>query len=241
MPFITLNGLGHDSARVFALMCFPNDESVQKQFLAIRTIEKIPKDADPQETFPISVAELRMLAASPSQAEIYEQVSEAVKRAVTAGDILSIMYLMDKFSEQNTAFKKPSFNRALHVSMKFSLTARYGDGTVLPRSEQTIRKNWKEFRSVSHLWAALRIDQDYPFMSKIGPFDDGENFQRFLGLALEIGRFATSYCPDHTKLATPLIDPESLWLPPSSVKPFTPDFDIVPDALLKYLGTYKAG
>lgn len=240
MATITLNGTSDDLDIVRSIMLFPNDEALRNHYLKMLDLnDQISATAD-GESITIAVDDLKSALAGPSWMEVKSLATEAVKGGTIVGDLLATIYIMDAFKDRHDAFADPSFGKALHVIEKFAIGERFGDETPLPYSEGTIRKRWTEFESVAHLWAATRLNQDYPFCEPGAWQHSVEACHKMLAAAAGILKFGTNYIPKRTKPPKPVVDPVKAWAIPASVGSSRLESERLPDKLAEYLKSFKA-
>jgi hypothetical protein len=240
MPKINLSGTFEDRWWLMALMLFPDDPANRTYFLTLKKLEIELASAEDGDMFEVDVATLKNLVNCPSKAEMARLITEATKRAICTGDILASIYLMDHFSNQAGGFKRPSMNKAIHVSMQFGLIHKFGDGEPMHRSETKIRKCWGEFRSVAHLWAAHRLTQAYPLPSGPEPLPTQLGSNAFLTVAAGLYDFGTRFIPTGNRQELSILDHETSWRLPDSILPSKLAATQLPDELARYLETYKA-
>lgn len=193
MNKIELSGDGLDGARVMAWMCFPDSPEMRQTLLAREILENLVADQSSNAAIvsaPVWV--LQCLVSGTSHHEMRERAGEAAKRGTVAGDLLGLMYRMH-FEE----VEEPSFRKAIADYRRFAIGGKYGDGTPLKYSEQTLRTYFDEFESVAHLWAAYRLNQTkYRFTpDKRNFFRDTEALSTCLGVAKGVAEFAATFVP----------------------------------------------
>jgi hypothetical protein len=235
MPEITLHKTPQDKLWVNSIMRFPNAPDLRDQYYSVHlALEelKIPNTDDSLEVA-ITVKTLRSLVNAPPHEELKKLTSNAIKQGVIAGDILATIYLMDRFK-----LPEPSMNKAIHVAMEFAKNNKYGDGSKLNTTEKKIREYWNNYKSVSHLWAAHRLGQVYPYAQD----NDPEAFPKFLSCAAGLAEFAFEYFLPRTtrRLRGTILENSEIWTLPKWVPASHLVTNRPPDLLLKYLETYAA-
>ncbi len=216
-------------------MTFPLDAQLRNQYFAVRRVVADTVDSSDTDKFEIDVRTIRLLIDAPRNERLKEIVSNATKCGIVAGDILSAMYLMDKFS-----VTEPSLKKAIHLAQVFDKEEpTYSDGTPMKVSDKAIRECWNKFKRVAHLWAALRLNQSYPFSPDHNVFSLTA-FTPFLEVAAEILQFGCAFVPKRTRPAEPVLDCAECWTIPSFITASPLISDRVPDRMLKYLESYKA-
>lgn len=222
-----------DLCMLWAVMLFPNNKLRREQYHLINGTHQLLKDTKISE-FNLPRHSLELLLESPSYEDFRELAKKNTKKGIIAGDLLSIIYLMVKFN-----FEEPSINKAIHVMKEFSLEndVKFGDGARLPRSEQTIRDYWCDFKSVSHLWAAFRLNQSYQISNE---FEINEhNYIKFLEVANGLLSFGMSFVPNRQKQGGGLLDVD-MWMLPKSLAFRKLEGGEFPDSMEKFLRKYKA-
>lgn len=220
-------------------MLFPNDTRLREQNFTVHEIRIQNLELQDEFKIMLDVKTINLLLNAPSIDELDKKIKEATKRGVIAGDVLSMIYLMNRFKDADPAFAEPSINKAIAFSSKFGLMQNYGDGTKMYYSSQKIRDCWDEFKPVAHLWAAHRIGQSYE-ISKGTNFESMEALNKFLGVAQGIFHFGCSFIPKRTKPELPILDRQSSWAIPNSILPMKLVTDLVPDRLLEYAKQYSS-
>lgn len=240
MAQIPLNGTIQDTDIVRSIMLFPNDETLRSHYLNVLNLKDRISKVQDSELVTVTAGDLKALLKGPSSAEVSNIAIEAVKGGTIAGDLLAIMYIMDSFKGTHQKLNDPSRNKAIHVMKKFGPGRRFGDSSPLPVSKGTILKNRKEFESVAHLWAATRLNQDYPFCEP-GAWDYSQDAcYKMLAAAASILNFSTTYIPKKMKSVISVVNPDKVWTIPEYIGSTTLKSDRLPDQLIKYLESYKA-
>lgn len=233
MPTIELKGTSDDGGWVMALMLFPNNERLRDGCFAVNRISGSLDPARPKEAFAVDAKTLELILDTPSRSDLKTLTSNATKGGVVAGDLLAAMYLMKKFE-----IPEPSMNKAIHIASLFARDEKWGDGELMDTSERMIRQAWQAYRPVSHLWAAFRLNNAYPY-AKRGTLFTSE-VSKLLGVASGVLEFATSFVPFRARPARAILPPNDVWAPPQSIEPLYLKSDRIPDRLLRYLKTYEA-
>ena len=243
MPQIELTG-DHTTDRqwLLHLMVFPNDAALRDSTYARAMLEDRLDGLDDSALLTVNAATLRHFLEGHSRAEIKKLQGEAFKRAIFAGYILSSIYLMDRFADVHPKFARPSINKALHACQKFAISpsGKFGDGEKMNWSEQSIRKCWKEFKSVAHLWAAFTLNQQYQFMEPGLP-DSAEDLATFLSVASGLYHFGSTFIPKAATPAVPVLSVDDPWMVPSSILPAALKSESVPTLLMQFMDSYERG
>ena len=233
MPEITLDGTPRDPRDVrwvLATMLFPNDETLRRQYFGIDSARYKVLECNDTDRLEINASDLRLLIEAPAYDVLKDITAANTKCATVAGDILMVLYIMDKFN-----VPEPSLNKAIFVAMEYAKNAKYGDGTRMNVSERMVLKCWNEYKPVAHLWAAFRINVAYPY-TKDGVFSD----PKFLEVAVGLFRFGAAFIPARAKIKNPVIDAAKCWTLPDRIPASNLVSERRPDRLLKYLKKYKA-
>ncbi|MDP2141622.1 MAG: hypothetical protein Q8L20_12505 [Gammaproteobacteria bacterium] len=246
MPEITLTGHPNDIGWILSIMLFPNDEALRNQNYGINVAklelskadERSEKWLSPQsESLEPSLSTRKittLLIDAPSDADFKKIRTERMKRGCIAGQVLTSLYLMDRFK-----WEEPSLHKAIYVTEKFGKKTKYSDGSKLP-AESKIKEYWKEYKSVAHFWAALELNGSYTFVSdKYDCFSD-KGFTQFLQVAAGIYDFGIEFIPKRARPRKPILDAEECWVLDSSIRPVELQSDIKPDNLINILKKYKA-
>lgn len=196
---------GLDMARTLAWMIFPKSEIHRKQHLARTIAWAACEDTNSNGEIVLSAAAMKEILVGPGKVEMEEMAAEAAKRGTVAGDLLTLIYKMNAGGHS-----EPSFGKAIEQYKSFALGLKYGDGESLKYSEETLRTYFKDYASVSHLWAAFRFNQGPYFFAKDprDVFRTDKAFVDFLGVAKSIAQFASTFIPKRTKPPKPIVSLE---------------------------------
>jgi hypothetical protein len=234
MPNIELKGTPLDTKWIWAVMLFPDNDLIREQLFAIEEIEHVVKDANDDDRIEINAHTLKFLVDSPAYDALRDEVRIRTKEGVVAGDLLAIMYLMDRFQ-----LPEPSMNKAIFAASEFAKRNKYGDGSSINSSERMIRKYWNKYASVAHLWGAFRMNQVYSF----APTDkavDYENSTPFLAAAKGLYNFGVNFIPFRAKNGKPILDAGMCWAVPENIAASNLDPQRKPTTLINTLKKYKA-
>jgi hypothetical protein len=237
MQEIELDGSPSDLNWVLSIMFFPNDARLREQQFTSNEIDAQCTELQDDFKVNVDVKTLKLLLSAPSKEELKRKTVEATKKAVVAGDILAMIYLMDKFKKDFPEFGRPSLRKAMDFACQFGLKAWYGDGTKPPYSLKKIRACWDEYKPVAHLWAAQRISQDYAINEGTN-FESVEALNKFLGVAKGIFQFGCSFVPLAAKQKLPILDRQSSWIIPNHINSLSLENGQVPERLLEYAKKY---
>lgn len=234
MPNIELKSTPLDTKWIWAVMLFPDNELLRKQLFAIEQVEYVVKDANDDDRIEIDAHTLKFLIDSPAYTALRDEVSIRTKEGVVAGDLLAVMYLMDRFQ-----LPEPSMNKAIFAASEFAKKHKYGDRTSINSSERMIRKYWNKYNSVAHLWAAFRMNQVYPF----APANEAVGYEDsipFLAAAKGLYNFGVNFIPFRAKNGKPILDANMCWAVPESIAASNLDPQRKPTTLINTLKKYKA-
>jgi len=212
---IDLLGDGLDGGRVMAWMLFPNDPEMRHVHFAREIVEQSllgGKTQDSLVTVPAWM--LRALLDGEGRKAAKAAAANATKQGTVAGDLLALIYEMHARD-----MPEPSFGKAVEHYKAFALGLKYGDGEALKYSEQTLRNYFNAFESVSHLWAAFRLNMG-PHAYTADPrdiFHKPDSLTQFLGVAKAVGEFATTFIPKRTKPPRPVLDVEKMVCIPNNI------------------------
>jgi hypothetical protein len=238
MPEVIFEGDEYDAVRVRAVMNFPRDGHSRDRYFAIHSARLAGSEAKGRDAIKVSVKTLRLLLEGFDPNLQRDSEIKAIKKGAVAGDMLATIYLMHSFSDRHSILTEPSMNKAVYVAQEFACEETYGDGSRMYFSEPKIRDCWRSFQPVAHLWAAARLNKDYPFAPDREIFSSG--FKAFLGVAAELLRFGRSFVPFRAWRQDPVLDALEAWTLPGSVHPAPLQSDRLPDRLIKTLESYKA-
>ena len=234
MPNIELEGTPQDGVWIWAVMLFPDNNALRNQLFAVERVKYEVMDAKDKDPLEVDAFTLKLLLDAPAYAALRNEVKERTKEAILAGDLLSIMYLMERFE-----LSEPSMNKAIFIASEYAKKYKYGDESSINSSERMIRKYWNKFMPVAHLWGAFRMNQVYPF----APGNEGVGYQDsipFLSAAKGLYNFGVRFIPFRAKNKKTILDADLCWkvpvhIPASNLKP-----DRKPTSLIKTLKKYKA-
>jgi hypothetical protein len=222
-----------DKSLVLSEMFFPGDPdnrfATYAQCYAQETLKL------PIESAVVPCAVLRQLLLHSDKIKLEKNQEEAIKKGIVAGDILMSLYLMDVMN-----IEEPSLNKAMYVAKCFAQeVVKYRNGAPMYLSQGQIKKIWREYKLVSHLWAAFRVNKAYPFVEEGTEFSEG--LMNLVGVAGSIREWAVSFVSQLRQKRTIFSAEDFISIcstPPLQsfrLKPITP-----PDRLLAYLESYRA-
>lgn len=225
--------LTKDGLWVQSVMYFPTSSYLRDSWLATKlAMDEIHGLSDGHQAG-LDKNAVEFLINSPSYSSLKELTTEAVKQGVVAGDVLSSIYLMHVFN-----LEEPSVNKAIHISKRFGKANVYGDDSMMSYSDSSIKKYRSKFKSVSHLWAAFRLNQAYPYAKPDELFI--EKLPMFLEVAAGILKFGCSFIPFRARPQVPLLDESKMWLIPESYAPRNLTGGSFPDGISELLKDYDA-
>ena len=235
MPLVSLDGTPDDGPWILSLMEFPTDEQNRHLMFARHKISAAVHKTKDEQKMVVEAKTLRLLLDSPSADELKALRQKATRAGLIAGDILVMVYLMEKVAKT----PMPSINKAVHAYLTWGATgATWGDGKALPKSKSVIRDAWASHRTVSHLWAALRLNEYHPFAKRGEVF--GDQLGTFLQVAAGMLKFGCEFAPERTFPPSPIPNAAECWCLPASVTAIEPQSPRYPDRLIELLKGYKA-
>lgn len=198
-------------------MVFPNDPEKRKEFILTHRVDAYLKDN-------INIMDkvtpdfLDRLLHAPPIDTIKNNVIKTYSQGYQAGLIVIYLYSLQKLE------KSPSMNRALRlVENRYSKSfAKQNKMRPIPHSEESIRKNWRIFQPVSHLWAA------HIAFNEKAPIESSYAFDLFLARS----EFFLSFCLGivSERVKKPLFNKDEMWCVPEGyllpvIEPIEMDFD----------------
>ena len=127
----------------------------------------------------------------PTLNQINRETDARLKKGTLTGDVVLHTYQM-----MLCGIDEPSLRKAIYIVSSRPRKYKYNKKRV-EHSEQEISQVFNQYRTVSHLWGALRIIDHYKFMSN--PFEDLNSFSIFLSIAKTLQDFLTSYKPKRSR------------------------------------------
>ena len=189
------------------------------------------------------IIDTQTLLDRPSDSEskaIAAEATKAAKHGAVAGDILGIVYLMDRYQHLMEG-KQPSLQRAIHALSVLTKGMSYGDGSKVSTRKPSLWNYWDEFKNVAHLWGAARLIQHrFGDEDLLESMSTSEGLVRFLGLAGALGEFGCEFRPSHRRRPEPLLSKHGLWKISALIPKWDPIFDAPPTLLLGAIASYKA-
>lgn len=238
MRQIQLDGSPSDIGLVWATMLFPNEQSLREQYFAVHLARSEESKAEPDSTvIQLTRRHLGLLLDAPSYADLKMIVADRTKQATIAGDLMLALYVMDYFK-----LPEPSMRKAEFVAAEYSKKATYGDGSKIAGSHPMIIRAWNAYKDVAHLWAALFINDPYPYAPSNDEIFASQYFPRFLCVSATIQRFGVSFIPFRAKKQKPVLDSGAIWWLPKHISPISPipNYPNRPTILEKTLKRYRA-
>ena len=218
---------------VQAWMYFPNDRQFREAY-ARRYIYRMDVDElGDDDSVVLSAAALRKLIADPSTYEIEDLKLKALKEGMIAGYMLNGLYHMSRFDLGH----EPSLRKVIYSIQKYALKTTFGDDSVIPRSEKSIKDIWTNHLRVAHLWAAYQLNHVYRFSGE-NPFSSKEGLTKLLAAATTFHRFGSEFIPSHSHDKKPLLATRQLT--PNSLEELDFNFLVEPLYLADLLTGYKA-
>jgi hypothetical protein len=228
-----------DGIWILALMVFPNDEYLRRQFYAVKFVESELEGTVPTDCIEIGADVIREILDSPAKSKFLEIVGKQTRDAIIAGNVLATVFAMDSFSDY---FDEPSERKAIFVAQKFAEKTRYGDGSKIPHTETKIRGCMKDFRSVAHLWAAMTLHEGFPIREQKEILASPDAVRDFLGIAGTLQDFGCNFAASRTRNRDkkPILDHETIWRVPADTKRLIPPWTAPPPWIVETLDDYRA-
>ncbi|HED34295.1 MAG TPA: hypothetical protein ENJ08_08805 [Gammaproteobacteria bacterium] len=208
---IILKNTPVDGFAVQSIMNFPQNRHHRESWYAIHFANNCLSTATEGDgTKQVEGEILRLLIDAPSLPQMEAHIVESTRKAVVVGDILASLYLMKQFD-----MPEPSVGKAIQVSRKLAKSTEYGGGSEIAHSERTIKTYIREFETVAHLWAALRINQQFSFET---PHESSsEALSSLLEVSAEFLRFGRSFVSHGMKPKVPVLKSQEMWELPEGV------------------------
>jgi hypothetical protein len=235
MPIIRFLSPVSQPIELMLLMMYPEDEVLRCNAFALNQVGFVFDTADDDENQLLIVrkGDLRAVLDLPPRVAVREDQKERTRKGLIAGHLLSAIYLMERFRMQ------PSIGRAIFAVQGWTATSTYGDGSRMATSESAIREYWRQFAPVAHFWAALAINQAYPFAPDRAAFTP-EHLPTLLEVAAGLHDFAVTFVPTRARPPVPIVDPSVAWAPPVGTARRTLGSGRFPTGLREMLEGYKA-
>ncbi|RTL22776.1 MAG: hypothetical protein EKK52_05370 [Burkholderiales bacterium] len=251
MAEIATNGtLPHDSILIRALMKWPGEgeEEGRRQYYVTDFYRGVAYEPGPPQLL-VSVEDIQKLLEAPSWPELVRQAKERTRRGMIAGDVLVSMYLMNLLRDRlpNRGAAGATLDKAFAIADEWARQGNaWGDGVPLAKMTK-IKAAWLEFRPVAHLWAAVSMNQVFPYAPAREIFHPNY-INAFFRAAAYFQRFGMSFTiPNKSNRSNiPLLDPSTTWAlntgrhPPAA--PPIEDLSVFEDSpMLAILRRYQAG
>jgi hypothetical protein len=207
---LLLAGDGLDPGIVLGWMLFPYSQELRELYLARNQIARLIDACGPDESISVPAGMMERILAGPGRKEFGDLAAESTKKGTVAGDMLALMMEQDHFG------RPASKEVAVRLYSKFALGKKYGDGKPLKYSRATLLTYLDEYASVSHLWAAHRLNQFSP--KPVDVFGTRKSLAVFLGVAKTLGNFANTYIPARVKPKAPLIPKSKILAIPDDIE-----------------------
>jgi hypothetical protein len=249
----------HDFHTVWAFMVHPRSEESRHQFLARmyeRVVAKLQPDLEaevlaelPPDLVSATVGMVlgqwlqplggfQRLTSAPSATDAYLRMYGSVWPGSVSGDMLIYMHRM------KVSRIEPSVNKAVAIAVDYLKRATTPTGAPgRGASERYVRKQWAEYKSVAHLWAAFRAILFVNLKGgKLPEMTSEEGFPLFLAFSEWFAQEGLSIYPHNQKL--PVLDSVELWRVPARVRarlaPLQVAWGPLPDWAVEVLGRYRA-
>lgn len=217
-------------------MNFPLDEDMRRSYYAVNFADFVVKDPSKKIETEIGRELVEDLIRAPSKATLRDLAADRTKRACVAGDFLLSIYGMHSFPDH---FSEPSVRKAIFIAQAYAKQTEFGDGSKLPTSAAAIRRCFDDFRSVAHLWAAMRFHQSFPIRNHSEVMATAEAVRDLLGIAGTLQDFGSNFIPKRARPKQPVLDAQSLWRVPDSIKRLHPPWESPPSWLIQTARLYK--
>jgi len=185
LPPLRLTGM-YDAERVYAVMVWPDRLDRMVQWLTVHHAlvnERIELELGRR--VPMDPRTARTLARSPGRDALELEAWTRIEQAGNAAAVLTWI-----FAEVEGGNRDASIHRAIDHRSKELVRARGGGARA---SERTIKGDWKRFRPVAHLWAALMVIESRA-SDFDGPLQDflAQNFEALIAVSEEFRAFGES-------------------------------------------------
>jgi hypothetical protein len=235
MRTIQLTNQSSAADELLLFMLHPEDEIARRRAYIVGNVHRLTHLTKSMDAgvLTLSVDTVLELLDAPRYEDILEHQRSLTRDGMIAGDILATLYVMHRFN------LKPSVNRAIFVVTESARGAKYHDGAPVQAAEQRARDCWSRFRSIAPVWAALRLNRDYPFVAGEELLTPGA-IGGILSVAAGIRDFGTTFMPPapRKEKRVPLLDPDTTWQMPEGVLPAILNSDDDPRALKEVLRKY---
>jgi hypothetical protein len=202
LPIESFHEYGLNRLAVLGVMYFPDDRKKRKEFIQTHLLDAHLKD-DIHVMDQVTPDFLEDLLHSQPIDTIRQGMEKIYTQAYQAGLIVLYLYLLQQLK------KTPSMNRALRmVESRYSrINAKQKKIRTTAHSEESIRKNWRKFRPVSHLWTAhIAFNEETPIKS-------AKEFDQFLARSQYFLSFCLGIVPE--RINKPLFKEDEMWSVPS--------------------------
>ena len=242
MPEIELCGNYLDPIRILAAMHFPNDAELREKYYAEKFAECKLLEVAPTGSVEFESDVIQRILQRTGKTSFHEIVAKSAREACIAGDVLTTLFGMYSFPDD---FDEPSLKKAIFIAGKYAQNNTYGDGSPIPEGKTSIRKYFDRFRNVAHLWAAMRLHQDFPIREQEEILGSQDAVHDFLGIASTLQAFGCWFIPKRSSSGiefvgpSPILDPETIWKVPNSITPLAPPWTAPPQWILDSIKSYK--
>lgn len=236
MPIIPVDTNGNWSTlpSVISSMLFPEDEQKRNECACTLAWHRKLEDLGDGEEIVLLKQDAETLLAAPSLTEVLKAMSKEAAIAQIAGELLLLALQIDA-TIGGGSVRKARFLVGLRNSLVNETTEKR-----LWASDASLKKAWKKFRAVAHLWAALKIifEKNSTEQNKldetlcVSDIMDGLSdisMQHFASTSVSILEQGAKLVPRHqTRNRLPLLDLDRTWTFPT---PFAADtrYSAMPD------------
>jgi len=241
VPEIELRGNSMDSIWILALMHFPTNKKLRQRYYAMKFAESELEGAVPTDFIEMEAEVLQNILGHSQKSAFHEIVAKRARDACIAGDVLTTLFGMYSFPDD---FDEPSLRKAIFIVGKYAEKNKHGDGSSIPTGKTTIRKCFDDFRNVAHLWAAVRLHQDFPIRQQRETLGSRDAVHDFLGIAHTLQAFGCWFIPKRSSTGIefvapdPILDPATIWRVPNSITPLYPPWTTPPQWILDCMKSY---
>lgn len=169
MPVINTTGVfPDDSLLVRSIMFWPGQGDLKRreqQFVA-ELVNGYAFENGMEADITIKAHLLQTLLEAPGWEQIKREITEQTRRATVAAYVLLFSFAMEKIGDRlpKRGSSGASLSKAFFLVGEWAKTgAVYGDGSPWLGSHGYVKKCWAEFKTVSHLWAAMQWNRSYEF------------------------------------------------------------------------------
>jgi hypothetical protein len=233
MPAIELLNDGRDGVRVLARMHYPNDNAACAwYFESFMTGSSGSQGKAPRGNPVLTVAELN--ARGSSAGRVLLDLACMACTAVEEPSIRKVAIVQEARARQQERDEAQQETDLKDLHPEWAAHAYVIDETK-KRKQATSRRaftyRWREFRAVSHLWAAHRLLEEFggiPFYAIPELLENGGQWRQFLGWAQWFLAFGQAL-QSRNDFFGPLFNVARMWVVTPTVDPIMPDLPDLAD------------